>query len=150
MQLAANVLQYQLESLMKGLLMRESSREHHVGASSGADLYAEVIGYARGEFRDGRRPDEVVRLLLKRGYPKSIRGIVREVYFDTLGVSDSDRAIDFLLQILSVPLFYGVWFKLPEAWWSIPAVTGMLAAYLIAEHWAIHRYWERRSRRRNA
>ncbi|MBI3721368.1 MAG: hypothetical protein HY248_02350 [Fimbriimonas ginsengisoli] len=127
--------------------MRESEGSGEGGGGEDdPGRFADVIAYARGEFKDGRSEREVVRLLMKMGHPAAIRGLVHEVYYDTLGVSDNDRAIEFLFRILSLPLFFWLLFQLHQAWWTIPLVLALFGAYIAFECWAMRRFWEWRRR----
>lgn len=111
--------------------------------------FADVVSYARSEFRDGRSEREVMNLLVKSGHDReSIRGVVHELYFECLGVTWLDRAKDLLVKVIAIPIALFLLLKVDTTW-----VVGIVLLVALTVHVSVtsilfRRHWEKRYKAR--
>lgn len=111
--------------------------------------FADVVGYARSEFRDGRSEGEVLALLVKTGHePDAIRGVVHELYFECLGVAFIDRLIELLAKVAGIPIALFLFIGIRITWWAGLILLVVLTAYVLLISVLFRKYWESRYRRR--
>lgn len=123
---------------------------HKKGQSSETNIdFADVVGYARSEFRDGRSEREVLDLLVKTGQePDAIRGVVHELYYECLGVAFIDRFLELMVKVVGVPIALFVFIRIETTWWAGLILLVVLTVYVILVSALFRKYWEDRYRRR--
>ncbi len=111
--------------------------------------FADVVGYARCEFRDGRSEKEVLALLVKSGHKAdTIRGVVRELYYECLGVSFLDRCEEMVAKIAGLPIALYLFLKVETTPVAGLSLLAALSVYVVVISVLFRRHWEKRHRRR--
>ena len=109
---------------------------------------ADLVGYARSEFRDGRTEREVLALLIKSGQPDSIQGVVHELYLECMEVRLRDRAFELAVQAIGLPIAIGLFFIAQRTWMTGVLLLAEILLYFGLVHLLCVRHWEKRFRRR--
>ena len=115
-------------------------------ASTSANL-ADAINYARCEFRDGRSEREVFDLLIRNGQPNTIRGLVHELYLESLGVCTRDQIERSLSLSLGVLAIVSAGLLITHAWWIAFVLAGCIGLYTLAVDRIFSHHWRHRQRK---
>ncbi len=112
--------------------------------------YADIVGYARSEFREGRTEKEVLQILTKAGRPREIKGVVHELYLECMEVTLADRVLETIVKFLGLPVALLLLPRVVKMWWAGLVLVVVLVLYLALVSTAFHRVWQRRFRIRLA
>jgi len=113
--------------------------------------FADVVGYARSEFREGRSERDVLKLLVKTGHKRdAIEGVVHELYFECLGVTFFDRCEEMAAKIAGVPVALYLFLKVETTPWAGLSLLAALSVYVLLISAIFRKHWEKRYQRRLA
>lgn len=119
-------------------------------AEFGVDL-CDLVGYARGEFREGRSEQEVAKALSSMttsGELRAMKGVLRELYLETIGVSPKERRLVCLLQIASVAVATLIAAPLGPGWPMLVVAALIFTALYVGLDRGFEGAWRRRYLRR--
>jgi hypothetical protein len=130
----------------EGVRLVRTTRNSNTEPACTANL-ADAIGYARSEFRDGRSEKEVFALLLKIGQPTKIKGLIHELYLESLGVCTRDQIAKSASLTIGALLIVSIGLVLSRAFWIAPVLAGLIGLYAYLVDKAFLRRWKQRARR---